>query len=316
MCGLYGFLIYGNTKINRSKLTKSLSVEAAIRGADATGAAYNNNGHLKIYKKPQSAYDMKFILPEVSAVIGHTRHTTHGSAKNNFNNHPFIGRTDGGKFALAHNGVLMNDRALRLEFSLPETKIDTDSYIAVQLIEMCKKLDFENLKFMAEHISGSYSFSVLDDKDNIYLVKGDSPLCILHFPKCKIYVYASTPEILWKGIVDTSLFDDLKKQQYVEISIKDGDIIKLCSDGTVERNKFAYRECFDMYCDWRYYRKEHDPFMIEWNYSQSNDGDCCQTYIEDLKSVASSLGYSSDDVDELLNEGFMPEEIEEYLYYI
>ena len=306
MCGLYGFLIYGKSKINRNELTKSLAVEAAIRGTHATGAAYNNNGHLKVYKKPKSAYDINFKLPKISAVMGHTRHATQGIAKNNFNNHPFIGRTDGSKFALAHNGVLMNDRELRLEFSLPETKIDTDSYIAVQLIEMCGKLDFESLKFMAEHISGSYSFSILDDKDNIYLVKGDSPLCILHFPERNMYVYASTPEIICKGIVDTPLFDDLKKQKCDEISIKDGDIIKLCSDGTVRKSKFVYRECLDMYCDWRCYRKNSNLF----------EEDYCQTYIEDLKSVASNFGYTSDDVDELLNEGFMPEEIEEYLYYI
>ena len=207
----------------------------------------------------------------------------------------------------------MNDRELRSEFSLPETKIDTDSYIAVQLIEMCKKLDFESLKFMAEHISGSYSFSILDDKDNIYLVKGDSPLCILHFPKRKLYVYASTPEILWKGIVDTELFDDLKNMQYVDISIKDGDIVKLCCDGTVERSRFAYRECFDMYCDWQYYRNGRGSFTTDCN-RYAGDDDYYQTYIEELKSVANGFGYSPDEVDELLNEGLMPEEIEEYLY--
>ena len=50
MCGLYGFLIYGNSKINRDTLTKSLAVEAAVRGKDSTGVAYNNNGHLAVYK--------------------------------------------------------------------------------------------------------------------------------------------------------------------------------------------------------------------------------------------------------------------------
>ena len=38
------------------------------------------------------------------------------------------------------------------------------------------------------------------------------------------------------------------------------------------------------------------------------------TYLEDLKSVASYQGYSPEDVDELLNNGFTPEEVEEYLY--
>ena len=37
-------------------------------------------------------------------------------------------------------------------------------------------------------------------------------------------------------------------------------------------------------------------------------------YIEDLKSVAAYQGYSPEDIDELLENGFAPEEIEEYIY--
>ncbi|UQT46789.1 hypothetical protein M5E87_16235 [Flavonifractor plautii] len=39
---------------------------------------------------------------------------------------------------MAHNGVLHNDGYLRRSLSLPKTKIETDSYIAVQLIEQKK----------------------------------------------------------------------------------------------------------------------------------------------------------------------------------
>ena len=314
MCGLYGFLIYGDTKINRDELTESLAVEAAVRGTDATGIAYNSKGRMTIYKKPKSAYDMKFRLPKVRAVMGHTRHATQGDVKDNFNNHPFFGRTGKRIFALAHNGVLMNDIELRQTLKLPETKIDTDSYIAVQLIESQKQFNIDSIRYMAEKVSGSYSFSILDDRDNIYLVKGDSPLCILHFPQRGIYVYASTSEILWKGIVDTALFDDLKDGKYEEIRIDDGDILKLCADGAVERSKFVYHDCFDIECDWRRYRRGRDLF--DWDMDMRGDDDYfnSQIYIDDLKSVAAGLGYTGDDIDTLLEEGFLPEEIEEYLY--
>ena len=62
------------------------------------------------------------------------------------------------------------------------TKIETDSYIAVQLIESKKELTKESLKYMAETVEGSYSFSLLDEKNNTYIVKGDSPISLLHFP--------------------------------------------------------------------------------------------------------------------------------------
>ena len=45
-----------------------------------------------------------------------------------------------------------------------------------------------------------------------------------------------------------------------------------------------------------------------WDYSLKDD------YIEDLKSVAAYQGYSPEVVDTLLAEGFMPEEIEDYIY--
>lgn len=45
--------------------------------------------------------------------MGHTRHTTQGNEKRNYNNHPFTGKCKNLKFAIAHNGVLFNDKELR-----------------------------------------------------------------------------------------------------------------------------------------------------------------------------------------------------------
>ena len=77
--------------------------------------------------------------------MGHTRMTTQGDEKFNFNNHPFYGKTDL-EFALAHNGVLYNDCRLRITEHLPSTRIETDSYVAVQLIEKKGTLDTDSLR--------------------------------------------------------------------------------------------------------------------------------------------------------------------------
>lgn len=140
---------------------------------------------------------MKFKFNSNPAVImGHTRMTTQGSEKDNFNNHPFYSEKLG--FALAHNGVLYNDKTLRKTEKLPKTKIETDSYIAVQLIEKQKTLNFDTIKYMAEKVEGSFCFTILDKENSIYIIKGDNPMCIVQF--YGFYVYASTNEILTKAL--------------------------------------------------------------------------------------------------------------------
>ena len=295
---------YGKPGIkNLSNLTNSLAVQSAVRGTDATGIAYCSNTGVKVVKENKSAYKLDFRHSDgICALIGHTRHSTQGSEKRNYNNHPFLGKCKNTRFALAHNGVLSNDKELRKMFSLPKTKIETDSYIAVQLIESRKRLDFDSIKYMAEHTEGSFSYSILDDKNNIWLVKGDSPLSIIHFPKLKIYVYASTDEILFKALIDYKLlFTALKKGEYETIDISEGEILKIRADGTIERNKFEYSCCYGM--SW-------------WNYgSYLGGGEYTKAdYIEDLKSIAVYQGYTPDDVDVLISNGFTPEEIEDYMY--
>ena len=57
-----------------------------------------------------------------------------------------IGKCKNTKFDLAHNGILFNDKELRKSMHLPKTKIETDSYIAVQLIEKKRYLTGDSIK--------------------------------------------------------------------------------------------------------------------------------------------------------------------------
>ncbi len=306
MCGLFGFSNYSGGEIrDLPALTKSLSEHSAVRGTDATGIAFCKAGGIQILKEAKPAYKLNFKHPSnIKALIGHTRHSTHGSEKKNYNNHPFAGKAQNTRFALAHNGVLTNDGDLRKQLRLPKTKIETDSYIAVQLIEQKKKLDFESLRYMAESIEGSFSFSLMDDKDNLYLVKGDSPLSILHFPKEKLYVYASTDEILYKSLIASPLFNSLKKREYEEIPINTGEIIRIAPNGLIERADFQYR----------FYRcKNWWDFGYSWDIRHS-DETFDTTYINELKIFAVYQGFAPEVVDDLIHEGFSLEEIEDYIY--
>lgn len=301
MCGLYGILSYGNEIKDMDAIVESLAVESAARGTDATGIAYNKHGHMTIFKKSKSAYEMDFIIPKgVNVVMGHTRHATQGTLKYNANNHPFKGRCNGKEFALAHNGILANDTVLRRELRLPSTRIETDSYIAVQLLESQQQLDFKSIKYMAEKVSGSFSFTILDNKNNLYIVKGDSPIALLHFPKKKVYIYASTTSILWKALVDTELFADLKQGVYEELNLEAGEILKLYSSGQTQKDKFHF--------------DEFASYGFDWRTGYCNSYLSNEDYIDDIKTVASYYGYDCEEIDCLLNNGFTPEEVEDMLY--
>ena len=302
MCCLFGFYNYSGQPIkNVSCLTNALAEEATVRGIDATGIAYNHRNKLVIHKEPKSAFQINFKHPDdIISVTGHARHSTQGNKSKNYNNHPFSGDCKNLNFALAHNGVLTNDFKLRKELKLPNTKIETDSYIAVQLLEKKRVLNDESIKFMAEKVEGSFAFSILDSNNTLWLVRGDSPLSLIHIPKYKLYVYASTSEILYKALVDTKLFDEIKKGAFEEITINSGDILNLLPDGNIVYDKFNYSDYSSFSrCNW-------------WEYGiYSSDSN---SYMDDLKSVAVHMGVSPDDIDALAKSGFTPEEIEEYIY--
>lgn len=163
--------------------------------------------------------------------------TTQGSESRNCNNHPFGGSCGTEKFALAHNGVLYNDRELRRENNLPATQIETDSYIAVQLLEQGEHLDTANIKRMAEMVDGSFVFTILKNNSTLFLVKGSNPLTIYHSQGLGLYVYASTKSILNKALKKSAL-----TCEFCEIDVSEGDILEISPDGSISRSTFEVKE--------------------------------------------------------------------------
>ena len=240
MCCLFGLYDYGNCLSVKTKeeIIRVLSKECEDRGTDATGIAYMNGDKMTIYKRPLPAHKMKFRLRgNPSVIMGHTRMTTQGSEKKNYNNHPFYSTKL--NYALAHNGVLRNDISLRKSEKLPKTKIQTDSYIAVQLIDSKNTLSFDSLKYMAEKVEGSFCFTVLSGDNELYIVKGDNPMCIVHFKG--FYLYASTTTILSKALDRIGV---KKWKKLDRITINEGEILKIDAFGNISKNKFTFRHSY------------------------------------------------------------------------
>lgn len=294
MCALFGIINYKHlvSKKQLKVLVNRLAVASEVRGTDASGIAYVRNGKLVIYKKPLPAHKMSFRIPsDTTIMMGHTRMTTQGSAEFNDNNHPFMGTTEDGTFALCHNGILYNDKELSHSEKLPKTPIQTDSYVAVQLIEKAGYLDFDSIARMSEKVKGSFVFTILSNDNTLYLVKDDNPICLLHFKELGLYVYASTPNIMKEALTGSFL----KEYDFEEIEVEEGDIISINKEGAPARgcftphdddgfgrfrNSFGYQtSAFSLY-------ETDNPFDIPY---------------EDL-DLLYEMGYCDDDIELLIND--------------
>ena len=294
MCAVFGYLDYKGKVSNAilKKLIQNLSIAAEVRGTDATGISYVNHGKVVTFKKAKPAHKVKLYFPKnTRAVIGHTRMTTQGSEKYNYNNHPFDGRCGTETFALAHNGVLYNDAEWKAKYHLPKTPIETDSYVAVQLLEQKKQLHAESIKKMAELVNGSFVFTILRNDNTLFLVKGNNPLTLCHFPALELYVYASTKSILDNALQQVNLSD-----KCFEIDVSEGEIVEIASSGNLSKTTFAMQNSVFSPYNWDnlnwYETEEQEEFLLE----------CCRMF-----------GVPEEDVYLLLDYGFSADEIEEML---
>jgi len=309
MCCLFGLMDFNRvlSTHQKNKILSVLSSKCEARGTDATGIAYNFGGQMRIYKRPVPAHRLHIRVPNgVDIVMGHTRMTTQGNAMYNYNNHPFLGVCDGFPFALAHNGVIWNDAALQQH--LPPTHIQTDSYVAVQLLEQAETLDFSSLKDMAETVEGSFTFTVLDAEDNLYIVKGSNPFAISKYNG--FVLYASTVPILEEAIAQLRL----GQPNYVW-EPKEGDIVQIDHAGKVTMGSFLPHNTYEHW--WR-----SSPYYgYPLNYNCYGDYDYDYTdYIGELDDwdslicVAKAQGVGEDEIQALFDYGCSRDEVEDLLY--
>lgn len=319
MCCLFGFVDYKGSmsKAEKDRMLRILSIECEARGTDATGIAYMQGNRMRILKKPKAAHQIRFSVPnDVNVVMGHTRLTTQGAAAKNYNNHPFPGKAGNKQFAFAHNGVLYNEESIRKLYDLPETQIETDSYVVAQALEAKGVVDFSSLADISEHVSGSFCFTALTQENTLFIVKGDNPMCLYHFPKKGIYMYASTEAILQAALKRLGMMS----ASHEEIRLIDGQIIKIQEDGSTEFAEFEMPEDLT-YSYWRRYGY-YD--MYNYNYDGYDDDiglqdlsakdDDHKAYFNQLVEFARYLGYDEEDVLGLLHIGYSLEDVEDYLY--
>ena len=189
MCGIGGFSLAQGSKINPRKLSNALLTGLEARGSQASGFAWQSNGRSGFYKHDTagSRLSIRSMPRMASTAILHTRLATHGSIKNNVNNHPVMSPDQ--NIALVHNGVIYNHSRVReeLPFKLPE--VDTSVIPAI-----LQQYGYERF----DMLDGDASVAWLDQSQAGILNVGrfsHSPLWISQVADGS-FVFASTEAIL------------------------------------------------------------------------------------------------------------------------
>ena len=139
---------------------------------------------------------------------------------------------------------------------------------------------------------------MLSEQDDLWLVKGDNPLTIIHFPAVGVYVYASTAEILNKALARCGNW--LGRGEKVDIAM--GDIVKIDSNGCITRGAFDASKFYRS--SWGYW---DTPLYPRLPHSE-------EEHLALLKSVAKAFGFTGEMVDRLLDQGFTIDDVEDLLY--
>jgi len=198
MCGIAGFSVARNHKLDARVLSAALLEQIVTRGYDATGMAWTDGSGEVWYKKLDiDAHDfidtqMDAMDKDAKTVILHTRWATKGSPMVEENNHPIIRPGIVG----VHNGVITNDDEV---FALldGERLAEVDSEAAFALIEDGGMEPTEALTLLDGRVALGWIRT--EDANTLHVARWkQSPLAIGQ-SKMGTFVFASTLPMLTKA---------------------------------------------------------------------------------------------------------------------
>ena len=179
MCGIVGCI--GNRSVTPIIVESLKRLE--YRGYDSAGIATLNGAEIDITKTEGKISDLENILNLTNNAcvgIGHTRWATHGIPSST-NAHPHADCS--GSFAVVHNGIIENFKALKDELTSKGHifSSDTDTEVLAHLCEDCYNGDLERaVREALLRVEGSYALAVISDNepDVIVAARKDSPLIV------------------------------------------------------------------------------------------------------------------------------------------
>lgn len=240
MCGIAGFSLSKNSRVNARALAHSLLAEIEWRGNHASGFAFQQDGVAGVYKGPIPGSQLPLTdLPrKARTVVLHTRFSTQGSEKFNENNHPVL--SPDGQVALVHNGVITNDAQLRKE--LPTGLPEVDTAVIPAILSMADVRDF---KYLSE-LGGYAAIAWLDDRDQdmLNVARLESSPVAYTWLQDGSFVFASTMQHLFDALdllnLDHGAMFNMDEQVYY--GVKNGIIQYASATPEMQDDYWSYRK--------------------------------------------------------------------------
>ena len=193
MCRIAGIIQNGDAKITPTEL-KDLLLAMEYGGRDATGMAFildNEIVYSKAKGKASAVIKEDFcdkiapVLSKAKAVLLHTRSATHGSPKDNRNNHPIIGK----KFVMVHNGIVETDQKYKAN-GLTDTE------------QMLMSIETHGIEKGLNKTTGWVAtlFADMDSCDKVYWYTNPSGSLDIVQDERGIWILASTKSIISQAI--------------------------------------------------------------------------------------------------------------------
>jgi glucosamine--fructose-6-phosphate aminotransferase (isomerizing) len=279
MCGISG--VVGLNDISKSLFEGIRNLE--YRGYDSCGVALMNRNQLIIKKNiggVEEFYRKENVLQHTSVMgIAHTRWATHGRVTRE-NTHPMTSCDQ--KFAVVHNGIISNYRALRDKLTRQGHKFlsETDTEVVPHLLEeFYAKLGDVEVAFVKtlNMLEGTFAivFITVHQPGQIYCAKRESPLML-----------GISDEVKYIGS-DFNSFIDYTKNAVI---IEDGEY------AVVSRDSYAVKN---------YLTQDDVPKVItkiEWDSESSKKGGYPHYMLKEIyeqpQTVNNALEVSSDFLDQ------------------
>jgi len=212
MCRIAGIIQLGNSKITPWEL-KQFLLNMEYGGRDATGMAFVCDNEI-IYNKAKGKAsavikdDFKDkvspLINKAKAILLHTRSATHGTPKDNKNNHPIVGD----KYIMVHNGVVDTTE------TFADAKGETDTE---QMLKSIEKYGFDE---GFAKVTGWVAtiFADINSLNDYYWYTNPSGSLVSAMDNRNIWFLASTFDIIKRSL--------LNSHDLIEYTVKDNVLYK------------------------------------------------------------------------------------------
>jgi glucosamine--fructose-6-phosphate aminotransferase (isomerizing) len=237
MCGIAGYSLSSDSRVERTLAAQALLAGIAERGADAVGYAFHGGDEAirvtKLRGGASALLDELEIPSSTRHALLHVRDYTKGHPEVEANNHPIRH----GSIVGVHNGVIGNDDELFARYeiprSVPEMTVDSEAIFALM------ELRRNHPRALGE-LHGTMAAAWLDERerDSLFLARGISRPLWIGQTQSDLF-FASTRRAL--AIVEAALHVRLELRE-----VREGRLVQVVAGEVVRTRRFrpdrSYRE--------------------------------------------------------------------------